>query len=66
MTEEKLYKLVQMNTMGWEVVMRNDTPVEGIGRDEIKDIIQEMINDEENPNRLKVIPNHVSLDELPS
>ena len=52
--------------MGWELVVRNDTPVEGIGREEIKDIIQEMINDGENPNRLKAIPNHVSIDELPS
>ena len=67
MTEEiRLYKLVQFNTMGWELVMRNDTPVEGIDREEIKDIIQEMINDGENPNRLKAIPNHVSIDELPS
>jgi hypothetical protein len=67
MTEEiRLYKLVQFNTMGWELVMRNDNPVEGLDREEIKDIIQEMINDGENPNRLKAIPNHVSIDELPS
>lgn len=66
MTEEQLYKLVQLDTTGWQVVIRRDNPVEGIGRDEIKEIIQEMINDGENPNRLKVIPNHVSIDELPS
>jgi len=66
MTEEQLYKLVQMNTTGWEVVIRNDSLVEQIRRDEIKNIIQDMIDEGENPNRLKVIPNHVSIDELSS
>ena len=66
MTEEQLYKLVQLDTTGWQVVVHGGHPVEGMNRSVVREIIQEMINDGENPNRLKVIPNHVSIDELPS
>lgn len=66
MSEEQLYKLVQLDTTGWQVVIHGGHPVEGMNRNEIKEIIQNVINEGENPNRLKIVLNDVSLDELPS
>ena len=66
MSEDQLYKLVQLDTTGWQVVVHGGHPVEGVNRVVVREIIQEMINDGENPNRLKVVFNEVSLDELPS
>lgn len=66
MSEDQLYKLVQLDTTGWQVVVHGGHPVEAVNRSVVREIIQEMINDGENPNRLKVVFNEVSLDELPS
>lgn len=61
MTEVKLYKIARLDTTGWVVTHKD------LMRELAKDIIFELIEIQgENPNRLKVIPNHVSIDELPS
>lgn len=66
MSEEQLYKLVQLDTTGWQVVIHGGRPVEGMNRVVVREIIHKMINEGENPNRLKIVFNEVSLDELPS
>ena len=52
MTEEPLYRIEEQTTSGWHLVDPRDT---GLTKDKAKQRIDELIADEYNPNRLRVV-----------
>ena len=57
MTEEKLYRVEEFNTTGWEVVPGNSTK---LNKDQAKALLEELIGEGTNPNRLRAIPDTTS------
>ena len=53
MTEEKLYRIEEFNTTGWEVVPGKST---GLNKEQAKERLNELIEEGTNPNRLRAIP----------
>ena len=53
MTEEKLYRVEEFVTTGWEVVPGNSTK---LNKDQAKALLEELIGEGTNPNRLRAIP----------
>jgi len=52
MTEEALYRIEEMTTSGWHLVDSRDVK---LTKEKAKQRINELIADEYNPNRLRVI-----------
>ena len=50
---EKLYRIEEFNTTGWEVVPGNSTK---LNKEQAKERLEELINEGTNPNRLRAIP----------
>jgi len=57
MTEEKLYRVEEFVTTGWEVVPGNSTK---LNKDQAKALLEELIGEGTNPNRLRAIPDTTS------
>jgi len=57
MTEEKLYRVEEFVTTGWEVVPGNSTK---LNKDQAKALLEELIGEGTNPNRLRAVPDTVS------
>jgi hypothetical protein len=53
MTEEKLYRIEEYNTTGWEVVPGKSTQ---LTKPEAKQRLEELIEEGTNPNRLRATP----------
>jgi len=53
MTQEALYRVEEMTTSGWNVV--DPATDHGLTKDKAKQRIDELIADEYNPNRLRVV-----------
>jgi hypothetical protein len=50
MTEEKLYRVEEFVTTGWEVVSTK------LNKDKAKALLEELIGEGTNPNRLRAVP----------
>ena len=57
MTEEKLYRVEEFVTTGWEVVPGNSTK---LNKDQAKALLKELIGEGTNPNRLRAVPDTTS------
>jgi hypothetical protein len=57
MTEEKLYRVEEFVTTGWEVVPGNSTK---LNKDQAKALLEELIGEGTNPNRLRAVPDTTS------
>jgi hypothetical protein len=57
MTEEKLYRVEEFVTTGWEVVPGNSTK---LNKDQAKELLEELIGEGTNPNRLRAVPDTTS------
>ena len=57
MTEEKLYRVEEFVTTGWEVVPGNSTK---LNKEQAKVLLEELINEGTTPNRLRAIPDTTS------
>ena len=53
MTEEKLYRVEEFVTTGWEVVPGNSTK---LNKDQAKELLEELIGEGTSPNRLRAVP----------
>jgi len=53
MTKENLYRVEEFVTTGWEVVPGNSTK---LNKDQAKALLEELIGEGTNPNRLRAIP----------
>ena len=53
MTEEKLYRVEEFVTTGWEVVPGNSTK---LNKDQAKALLEELIGEGTNPSRLRAVP----------
>jgi hypothetical protein len=57
MTEEKLYRVEEFVTTGWEVVPGNSTK---LNKDQAKELLEELIGEGTNPDRLRAVPDTTS------
>ena len=57
MTETTLYRIEEFNTTGWEVVPGNSTK---LNKDQAKALLEELIGEGTNPNRLRAVPDTTS------
>lgn len=53
MTKEKLYRVEEFVTTGWEVVPGNSTK---LNKEQASALLEELISEGTNPNRLRAIP----------
>jgi hypothetical protein len=53
MTDEKLYRIEEFNTTGWEVVPGNSTK---LTKEQATSKLEELLADGYNPNRLRAVP----------